>query len=129
MDEAEMRRIFGSVLDALPAPEAAFTLYFGEDRDALSSEDEAKLPGIFSAIQQRRSTAISVIGHTDTTADPQYNYQLGLRRAQAVAAILRARGVDGSAISIESHGEADPAVKTERGVAERLNRRVEVVVR
>jgi len=42
-----------------------------------------------------------VIGHTDTTADPQFNYRLGRRRAQGLADILRARGVDSSDLFVE----------------------------
>jgi OOP family OmpA-OmpF porin len=129
MDEAEVRRVFGSVLDALPAPEVVFTLYFGEGSDVLVTEDQAQLPAILTAIREHRSTAISLIGHTDTTADPKFNYQLGLRRAQAVSAILRARGVDSSALFVASHGDSDLAVKTASGVSERRNRRVEVIVR
>jgi outer membrane protein OmpA-like peptidoglycan-associated protein len=128
MDQAEVRRVFGTVLDALPAPAVAFTLYFGLGSEVLLPEDQAELPGILNAIRERRSTVISVIGHSDTTADPQYNYQLGLRRAQGVAAILRARGVDSSTLFVASHGDADLAVKTGRGVSERRNRRVEVIV-
>jgi outer membrane protein OmpA-like peptidoglycan-associated protein len=128
MDQAEVRRVFGSVLDALPAPAVAFTAYFAEGSDVLAPEDQAELAAILKAIQERRSTAISVIGHTDTTANPQFNYQLGLRRAQGVATILRQRGVDASALSVVSHGDSDLAVKTPRGVSERRNRRVEVIV-
>jgi peptidoglycan-associated lipoprotein len=70
-----------------------------------------------------------LIGHTDTTANPQFNYQLGLSRAQGVAAILRAQGVDSASLFVASHGDTDLVVKTARGVAERRNRRVEVIVR
>jgi len=129
MQQTEVRRVFGAVLDALPAPEIAFTLYFGEDSDVLLHESHAHIPAILNAIRERRSTAISLIGHTDTTADPGFNYRLGLRRAQGVAAILRAQGVDNSDLFIASHGETDLAVKTPRDVAERRNRRVEVIVR
>jgi len=129
IDEAEVRRRFGSILDAVPAPEVVFTLYFAGDANVLSVESQAEIPAILKAIRERRSTSISVIGHTDTTASPQYNYQLGLRRAEGVAAILRANGVDSSALLIASHGETDLAVKTLQGVSERLNRRVVVTVR
>ncbi|HEV3198880.1 MAG TPA: OmpA family protein, partial [Bryobacteraceae bacterium] len=95
----------------------------------LLPDSEAQIPAIMKVIQERRSTAITVIGHTDTTATPAFNYQLGLRRAQGVAAILRARGVDDANLFVDSHGETDQAVKTLRGVAERSNRRVEVIVR
>jgi peptidoglycan-associated lipoprotein len=129
MDQAEVRRVFGTVLDALPAPEIRFTLYYGEGSDVLLHESEAQIPAILNAIRERHSTAISLIGHTDTTAEPQFNYQLGLGRAEGVAAILRAQGVDSSSLFVASHGDTDLVVKTVRGVAERRNRRVEVIVR
>ena len=129
IDQPEVRRVFGSALDALPAAEVLFTLHFAADSEALLPESQAQIPTILETIRERRSTAITVIGHTDTTAEPQYNYRLGLRRARGVAALLRDRGVNGSDLFVDSHGEADLAVKTARGVAEVRNRRVEVTVR
>ena len=129
MDPAGVRRVFGAALDALPTAEVAFTLYFGVDSDTLVPDSQAKLQEILKTIQERRSTAISVIGHTDTTGDSQSNEVLGRRRADGVAAILHARGIDNANLSVESHGDADLAVKTERGVNELLNRRVVVIVR
>lgn len=129
IDQAEVRRVFGSVLDAIPSAEVGFTLHFAGDSDALLPASQAQIPTILDTIRQRRSTSISVIGHTDTTATPHYNYRLGLRRAQGVAEILRAQGVNATDLFVDSHGEADLAVKTARGVSEPRNRRVEVTVR
>jgi outer membrane protein OmpA-like peptidoglycan-associated protein len=129
MEQAEVRRRFGAVLDALPAAEIKFALYFTLNSDALLPESTAQIPAILDAIRERRSTAITVISHTDTTATPQFNYDLGLRRAQGVADTLNARGVDSSILIVTSHGQSDLAVKTGNGVPESLNRRVEVIVR
>jgi len=129
LDQAEVRRLFGAAMDVLPAPEVQFLLYFDEGRDVLNAESEALIPTILNAVRERHSTAITVTGHTDTTADPQFNYQLGLRRAQRVAGILRGQGVNASDLFVSSHGDADLLVKTARGVAEARNRRVEVIVR
>jgi outer membrane protein OmpA-like peptidoglycan-associated protein len=129
LDQPEVRRVFGSALDALPPPEVVFVLHFDEGRDVLNAESQAQIPAILNAIRERSSTAITVTGHTDTTADPQFNYQLGLRRAQTVAGILRNGGVNATDLFISSHGDADLLVKTARGVAEAQNRRVEVIVR
>jgi outer membrane protein OmpA-like peptidoglycan-associated protein len=128
MDQAEVRKVFGEVLDTLPAVQVSFVLYFDGDSDALNAESRAKIPAILSAIRERRSTWISVIGHTDTKASPTYNKRLGMRRAEGISKILQKEGVEKSSISVESHGDADLAVKTPRGKAERLNRRVEVTV-
>jgi peptidoglycan-associated lipoprotein len=129
MDQPEARRMFGDVLDALPLPEASFLLYFDENKDTLTPASQDRLPAILNTVRERHSTAISVVGHTDTLGDPQYNYGLGLRRAQAVADILRRQGANPSDLFIESHGDTDLYVKTGPGVAESLNRRVEVIVR
>lgn len=125
----EARRIFGSAMDVLPPPEIQFVLHFDEGRDVLNAESEAMIPAILNAIRERHSTAITVTGHTDTVADPQFNYQLGLRRAQRAVDILKRQGVNESDIFPSSHGDADLLVKTGRGVAEPQNRRVEVIVR
>jgi peptidoglycan-associated lipoprotein len=129
MEQAEVRRVFGAALDVLPTPEIVFVLHFDEGRDVLNAESEAQMPAILKAIRDRSSTAITVTGHTDTTADPQFNYQLGLRRAQRVAGILQTQGVNAADLFIASHGDADLLVQTPRGVAEARNRRVEVIVR
>ncbi|MEO8368196.1 MAG: OmpA family protein [Candidatus Solibacter sp.] len=129
MERADVQRVFGAALDTLPKPEVAFTLHFSENSDVLLPESQALLPAIMSAIRERRSTAISVIGHTDTTADPQFNYRLGVRRADGVAKLFLAQGLNESNLFVESHGDADLLVKTGRDVANAQNRRVEVIVR
>jgi outer membrane protein OmpA-like peptidoglycan-associated protein len=129
LDQAEVKRLFGSALDALPVAEVAFILHFDEGRDVLTAESAALIPAILNAIRERRATSITVTGHTDTTADPQFNYQLGMRRAQGVAGTLVGAGVNASDLFVASHGEADLLVKTARGVANAENRRVEVIVR
>jgi outer membrane protein OmpA-like peptidoglycan-associated protein len=129
LDSDAVRRLFGAALDVLPPAEVRFVLYFDEARDDLNAASLAQLPAILRTIQDRHSTAVTLIGHTDTTGDPQSNYRLGMLRAQRVAAYLRARGVDASSLIVDSHGESDLAVQTPRGQAEPQNRRVEVIVR
>src|SRR5262249_19611361 len=129
LSAGEVQKAFGALLGDLPAAELSFYLYFPLDSDKLTAESEALLPRIFTAIQERHCTAISIVGHTDTSGDSQANYRLGLRRAQTVADILLSKGAVASDLSVESHGDADLLIKTGRGVVEPRNRRVEVLVR
>lgn len=129
MDPAEVKRIFGPTLDVLPQPEQSFLLFFAGDSEALLPESRAQVPAILDAIRERKSTLITVIGHTDAMATPDYNYRLGLRRADGVATILRAAGVKNSDLIVTSHGQGDPAVPNQPGKSEPRNRRVEVIVR
>ena len=128
IDAPTVRRLYGAALDAIPDAAIQFVLYFDEASDTLNTASQAMMPAILRTIQERRSTAIGVTGHTDTTGTAAANAQLGLRRAERVAAVLRAQGVDEGSLFVASHGEADLLVKTGRGVAEQRNRRVEVIV-
>jgi outer membrane protein OmpA-like peptidoglycan-associated protein len=128
MDQSMVERLFGAAMRAVPEPEIQFVLYFDEARDTLNADAQAAMASILRAVQERRSTDISVTGHTDRTGTTEGNYQLGLRRAERVAALLRAQGVDDSSLFVTSHGESDPLFKTGPGIAEPRNRRVEVIV-
>jgi outer membrane protein OmpA-like peptidoglycan-associated protein len=129
MDRSEADRIFGPTLAVLPTAIANFTLLFEENSDQLTAESRALLPKIIDAIRERRSTDITVTGHTDTTDTSDANYRMGLRRAEGIAELLRGMGVERQNLFVASHGESDPAVKTADSVREPRNRRVEVIVR
>ena len=57
------------------------------------------------------------------------NEQVGMRRAQRMAELLRARGLEAMELRVESHGERNLLVATPDATAEPRNRRVEVLVR
>jgi outer membrane protein OmpA-like peptidoglycan-associated protein len=128
-DQPAVNQAFAALLAGLPERELSFVLNFQLNTDTLTVASRALLPAVLNAVRERRSTAITVIGHTDTLGTPPANYQLGLQRAQAVAAILRGQGAAASDVFVESHGEADLLIPTPRGVDEPRNRRVEIIVR
>jgi outer membrane protein OmpA-like peptidoglycan-associated protein len=129
IDAAEIARRFGAALDSLPAPQAEFVLYFELGADRLTAESEALIPQLLKAVADRQSTDVSIAGHTDTTGTAASNYDLALRRAERVAAILLERGLQREFLSVESHGEGNPLIRTPDNVEEPRNRRVEVIVR
>ncbi|MCC7340347.1 MAG: OmpA family protein [Bryobacterales bacterium] len=125
----EIARRFGSALEGLPAPQLEFILNFELGTEKLTAESEARLTELIQAVRDRRSTDVSIIGHTDTTGSVESNFALGLRRAESVAEILRGRGLAREFITVESHGEGDLLIRTADDVKEPRNRRVEVTVR
>jgi len=125
----EVDAIAGLALAALPKPPARFILYFEHDSTDLTRESQALLQKVLGTIRDRAPVDISVVGHTDTVGKKEYNYALSLRRALAVASILRGKGVDPSALDITSHGKDNPLVPTGDQVTEPRNRRVEITVR
>ena len=129
MSEADAQQLFGDALSALPPPAQRVTLYFLFESDELTDESRALLPQILQAIKDRPFPDVAVVGHTDTTGTPAGNFELGLRRANAIRARLVAAQVAPSLIEATSHGEADLLIKTADEVLEPRNRRVEITVR
>ena len=129
LSEADVNRIFGDALSALPPAPSFFTLYFRFESDALTEQSQALIPGVLAAVKKHAVQDVVVIGHTDTMGTQQANYGLGLKRAMMVRNLLVASGLDGSTIEVTSVGELDPLVKTPDETPEPRNRRVEVAVR
>jgi outer membrane protein OmpA-like peptidoglycan-associated protein len=129
MNEADVSRLFGDVLTTLPAPPQTFLLYFRFESEELTDESRGLLPQVLQAVKNRPFPDVAVVGHTDTTGTNASNYELGLRRANAIRASLIDAGIDAGLIEVSSHGESDLLVKTADSVAEPRNRRVEITVR
>ncbi|MGE4552154.1 MAG: OmpA family protein [Desulfovibrionaceae bacterium] len=129
LTEQQVRDRYAETLNAQPEAPAKFMLYFYFDDTKLKPESEGLMADIMAAYRDRKSTDVSVVGHSDRSGDRQYNYTLSKRRAEAVAKQLKALGMDPAVMEITSHGEENPLVPTADDVAEPRNRRVEVTVR
>ena len=71
-------------------------------------------------------TRLRITGHSDRPGSAAVNRRFALARAQVVADALIARGVQRSALTIESNGEDAPFIPTADGVREIQNRRVDI---
>ena len=129
MPGQEVQAIAGPALAALPKPPARFIFYFEHDSADLTAESQALLKKVLGTILERAPVDVSVVGHTDTVGKKEYNYALSMKRARAVASILRRNGVDPSVLDITSHGKDNPLVPTGDQVPEPRNRRVEITIR
>lgn len=129
LTEDDINADFAQVLAMLPNKPIHFILYFKGGSTELTADSMNFLSDILESIRSRDSRNISVIGHTDTAGDHQYNMQLSQKRASAIRNILVQKGVPSNSIKSTSHGENNPLVKTADNVHEPKNRRVEVVVR
>jgi outer membrane protein OmpA-like peptidoglycan-associated protein len=129
LSEADVARLFGDALAALPPAPRHFTLHFRFESDALTEQSAALVPAILTAVRDLAVPEVMVIGHTDTMGDPKANVALGLKRAMSVRSILVEAGLAASTVEVTSHGEADLLVKTSNNTPEPRNRRVEITVR
>ena len=129
MDDETIQKNFGEALSVLPPPPIHFILYFKTDTTELTDESRRLLVTVLPATVERKSTDVSVVGHTDRVGTREYNYNLGMERALLIKKMLVNLGIDQRLIEVTSHGEDNPLVKTADDVSEPRNRRVEVVVR
>lgn len=129
LSEAEVARVFGGALSALPPIPSRFTLYFRFESDELTDESHALVPDILNSVKTRSFPDVVIVGHTDTMGAPPANIELGLKRATTVRNLLVAAGLDPATIEVTSHGEAELLVATADDVPEPRNRRVEIAVR
>jgi peptidoglycan-associated lipoprotein len=103
------------------------TYYFDYDRSDVRSADK---PGIYSNadyLVSHSSARIIVEGHTDPRGSREYNVALAEHRAEAVADILRSRGVNPSQIRIVSYGAERLAVPGHTEQDFQLDRRAVIV--
>jgi outer membrane protein OmpA-like peptidoglycan-associated protein len=102
---------------------------FATDSASIEPTLHPTLNKIAATLQEYPATTITVVGHTDSMGDPQYNMQLSERRASAVANYIVQQGVDPRRITVQPRGESAPIADnaTESGRAQ--NRRVEMLIR
>ena len=129
LSPADVQRMFGDALSALPPAPRRFTLFFRFESDELTDQSQALIPQILGVVKEHAVQDVVVVGHTDTMGTQQANYGLGLKRAMMVRNLLVQAGLNGSTIEATSVGELDPLVKTPDETPEPRNRRVDIAVR
>ena len=128
-DPKEVDARFGAALAAQPRRAESFTLNFEEGKDELTTDSKQVFETVVVEITKYPVPDLVVVGHTDTVGTDQLNDALALKRAEAVKALLVARGVASANIEAVGRGKRELLVKTPDQVAEPRNRRVEIVVR
>ena len=99
---------------------------FDTDKSIIKTDYQDTLAGIAKSIQQDADGDIYVVGHTDSRASEEYNQKLSKQRAQTVADILIAHGVEKARLKISGKGEVEPAASNTDTAGRQLNRRVEI---
>ncbi len=106
---------------------------FEFDKYNLKPTGVARLTQLASDINRaEKVTKIKIVGNTDSKGTEEYNYKLGHRRANTVAAFLGEKGVSRSKMAVSSDGELKPVAPNtlpngkDNPEGRALNRRVDV---
>ena len=91
----------------VPIPSALPSLlYFGFDSSALNAKAQKDMSGALAYMTYNPDTEVNIVGHTDPIGTTGYNMGLGSRRAEVVASVLTAGGVDPKRVPTASAGES-----------------------
>lgn len=108
--------------------------YFPLNEAELNERAKRMLDRLAQRAQDANQVKITVVGHADSTGNPNSNMVLSQRRADAVRTYLEQQGVPGRAIAVDARGENDPVLdcsnrpKAARGECLQVNRRSEIVL-
>jgi outer membrane protein OmpA-like peptidoglycan-associated protein len=109
-----------------PAPPALSLFNFGNDRADPKAFHVAVVRELARFLRDEFKTPmrVRVVGHASAPGSGAHNLELSRRRAQAIAAILRAEGV--SQVEVLASGESDPIASNDTVDGRSRNRRVDL---
>jgi peptidoglycan-associated lipoprotein len=104
-------------------------IYFDFDSYLVKPEYASIVNAHVQFLSNRKTTKISVEGHTDASGGREYNLALGQKRAEAVRRAMALSGLNESQIEAVSFGKEKPAELGGDEAAAAKNRRVEISYR
>jgi hypothetical protein len=103
-----------------------YGLHFDTNKAAIQPDSKPLLDDIATALKNFPDWHLRIVGHTDSTGDPERNVHLSLDRALAIESALVERGVDPQRLVTAGLGESRPIVSNATPDGRALNRRVEL---
>lgn len=105
---------------------AAYSQFFDFDKTEVKSAFRPRLEHAATLLHNNSQiTKVIIAGHTDNIGHPDYNMELGRRRAQAVYDLLVQYGVAPERLEIVSYGQQRPIASNDTEEGRAQNRRVE----
>ena len=89
-----------------PKAKAEEHVFFKIDSYAVRSSEEAKVARLVEFLKKNPQAKVTVTGYADAkTGRGDYNMSLSKKRAEAVAALLRSKGIDAARITVAAKGD------------------------
>ena len=102
---------------------------FDSDSATIKPSFRSVLDGVAQTIAQEPGINAQVVGHTDSTGNPDHNMMLSQRRAQSVGSYLADRGVAKTRLSAEGRGQTQQVASNATEEGRMQNRRVEIFLK
>jgi len=120
---------FKESIDSLPKKPKSYLIYFQWDSPKIVQSSNKTLKNAIFQAKKEETSYIEIVGHTDRAGDNDYNKKLSLNRAKNIHNILVKKGIPEEKITTFFYGESNPIAKTKDGVARKVNRRVEIILK
>lgn len=108
-------------------------IYYAFDKSEILPESTDELNNLYQVLIANPEINIELAAHTDSRGDDQYNLNLSIKRAKAVADFLVNAGIDSQRITSKGMGETKLVNHCKNGVSctdeeHQVNRRTEVKI-
>jgi len=102
------------------------SVYFDFDKFDIKSDMQEKISASATIAKTTANTfSVKLEGNCDEWGSDEYNFALGLKRANAVKKALVAEGIDASRVAMVSYGESNPTCSEKTKDCWAKNRRVD----
>jgi outer membrane protein OmpA-like peptidoglycan-associated protein len=105
------------------------TIHFDVNRVELSDSDKTTIYNALLPWMQDKNFVLFVNAYTDNTGTPMINEELSYKRASQVSKVIEAMNVDDTMIRSKGWGESRMIATNETPEGQRMNRRVEIIIR
>ena len=105
---------------------AIHTYHFAYDSAEIAPKDKPAVIAQAHYLASHPAQHILLAGNTDSRGSPEYNIDLGWRRAQSIETVMILNGASKSQIQLVSYGEEKPVVFENTESAYEQNRRVDL---
>jgi len=102
-------------------------IFFEFDQSTVPSDSTGNIQAAAKYLVAHSNARVRVEGNADDRGSREYNIALGMRRANAVAAVLKEEGVAARQIEVLSYGAEKPAAVGDQDTSYACNRRVDIV--
>lgn len=104
------------------------TIYFETAKNTLLATSYKDLEEVLMYLKEHNNATIMIEGHTDNVGDPSKNVTLSLRRSQAAASWLVAKGISASRIKSYGYGDTRPTTSNSTEAGRKENRRTTITI-
>ncbi len=119
---------YGAMVDDRGCWVVAYASFFDFDKSVVKTKYLPYIAEAATVLKNYPELIVEVQGHTDSVGTQEYNYALGLRRAEAVKKVLVGYGVRPERLNTTSRGETQPIESNASSAGRARNRRVEIHV-